>query len=695
MKSVNKKEASERIEKLRSEIERYRYAYHVLDESLISDEALDSLKKELFDLEEQFPDLIGPDSPTQRVAGEPLKDFKKVIHKDASGKEARMHSLNDAFSEEDVKEWLARTDRYLKSEEIEDRPREFYCDPKMDGLAVELVYEKGILVQGSTRGDGLIGEDVTQNLRTIEAIPLKLREKEELTPPRIVVRGEVFFTKKEFERINREQDKKGGKRYANPRNVAAGSVRQLDPKITAERKLDFFAYGLVDETTPSIARERELLRAWGVKSNPHGRVVHAPEEIHTFHQELEKKREKLPYEIDGTVVTVDDKKLFKALGVVGKAPRGAVAYKFSPREATTVVEDIAVQVGRTGVLTPVARVRPVGVGGVTITHATLHNADEIERLDLRIGDTVIISRAGDVIPQVMKVLSEFRTGKEKRFSMPKKCPVDGSNVVRDGVAYRCSNPKCGARHRQSLKHFVSRHAFSIEGIGPKILDRFLDEGLIADAADIFTLQKGDIAALPRFGERSAENIVREVGSKKEIELPRFIYALGIPQVGEETALLLAEYVVAKSSRNRVGVGDIAHVLRGSSGEELMEIEDVGPSVAESIASWIREPGNARLLEKLEDVGVRIKKESARQDRSTSGKLKGKTFVLTGVLPKISREEAKERIRALGGDVSSSVSRKTDYVVAGADPGSKYDKAKKLGVKVIDEAGFFGLLGEKT
>jgi DNA ligase (NAD+) len=680
---MTKAEAKARLEKLRHEVDRYRYAYHVEGKSLISDEALDSLKKELFDIETEFPGLITPDSPSQRVAGKPLAQFKKVTHRDAAGNEARMSSLNDAFSEEDLRAWHERLENYLKA----DLAPSFYCDLKMDGLAVELVYEDGMLVQGSTRGDGLVGEDVTQNLRTLEAIPLKLRGD---FPKRVVVRGEAFLTKREFARLNREQEKSGGKVYANPRNVAAGSIRQLDPAVTRSRRLHFYAYSLVGENTKTKAEEYLRIKALGMPVNPNSRAVKGLEGVIAFHKEAASKREKLDYEIDGIVVTLNDSGLFRKAGVIGKAPRGAVAYKFSPREATTVVKDIEVQVGRTGALTPVAIMEPVNVGGVTITHASLHNADEIGRLGLKIGDTVIVSRAGDVIPQITKVLPELRVGKEKEFKMPAHCPVDGSKVVRDGVAYRCSNPRCGARHLESLRHFVSRGGFNIEGLGPKILTKFLDEGLISDAADIFELKAGDIAALPRFGEKSADNIVNEIENRKTVALPRFIYSLGILHVGEETARALAAFASEKGTIRKPA--DILKVLGKISEEDLQDISDIGPKVAASIAEWFRDHRNAKLLEALDRHGIRIEPFRAPAKAGGQAPLAGKTFVLTGTLGSLAREEAKEKIRALGGEISESVSKKTDYVVAGSDPGSKYDKAKELGVTILDENSFTKMLG---
>ncbi len=686
---MDKKSAEKRILKLRKEIDKYRYAFHVLDRSLISDSALDSLKKELFDLEEKFPDLITPDSPTQRVAGKPLKEFRKVKHLDWKNKESRMNSLNDAFSEDDPRDWLDRLESYMGRKYKGD----FYCDLKMDGLAIQLDYEDGVLVQAATRGDGLWGEDVTQNIRTIEAVPLSLAGG---FPERLVVRGEVVLTKKEFERINREQKKKREKLFANPRNVAAGSVRQLDPKVTASRNLKFYAYGVVGhdkeyfEKYPTHKSEYEALESYGIKTNlRHGIVAKSLREVFEFHKIIEKKREKFDFEIDGIVVSInsnrgyEDVGIYNPEGIIGKAPRAAIAYKFSPREATTIVENIIVQVGRTGALTPVAVMRPVRVGGVTITHATLHNADEIERLGLKIGDTVIVSRAGDVIPQVTKVLKELRAGKEKEFKMPARCPVDGSKVIREGAIYRCSSKTCGARHREQLYHFVSRGAFNIEGLGPKIIDRFLDEGLISDAADIFTLKTGDVSALPRFGEKSAQNIVEEVESKKKIPLSRFLFSLGILHVGEETAQLLAKQALAK-----IKISELADTLKNFSLDDLQEIPDIGPKVAQSIYDWFRESRNIRFLEKLETAGVEIESQKVRPG---GAKFSGKTFVLTGTLESLPREAAKEKIRGLGGDISEFVSEKTDYVVAGSEPGSKYEKAKKLGVKILNEKEFLALL----
>jgi len=686
---MDKKDAKERIKHLKKTINRHRYLYHVLDKPEISDAALDSLKKELFDLEQQFPDLITPDSPTQRIGGQPLKKFQKVPH------EKPMLSFNDAFSEKDMGDWITRVENFLNKKLTGEN---FYLELKIDGLAIELVYENGIFIQGSTRGDGITGEDITQNLKTVEAIPLKLSEIDEirknleksalnpnqydLSKRRLVVRGEVFINKKDFEKINKENKKRGEKLFANPRNMAAGSVRQLDPKITSARKLDSFQYSIVtDLGQKNHEEEHLLLEAFGFKINPNNKPAKSLENIFEFRNYWENHRGKLKYEIDGVVILFNNNKTFGDAGIIGKAPRAAIAYKFSAKEATTVVENIIIGVGRTGALTPVAVLKPVGLTGITITHATLHNFDQIKRLGLKIGDTVIISRAGDVIPQVIKTLIELRTGKEKTFKMPSKCPVDGSRVVQNGVIYRCSNPDCGARNRENLYHFAN--AFDIIGLGPKIIDRFLDEGLIRDASDIFELKEGDIAVLERFGEKSAQNIVYEIQQKKKIALSRFIQSLGILHIGEETALALAKGFPVPT------ISALIKKFKSLSLENLQEIPDIGPRVAQSIYDWFKKEKNIRFLEKLGKVGVEISTPTSNPAKSL--KLTGKIFVLTGALESISRGEAKEKIRALGGNISESVSKKTDYLVAGSEPGSKFEKANQLGMKILDEKEFLALL----
>ncbi len=698
---MTKAAARERIEQLKKLIAKYRSSRLTFNKELISPEAEDALKKELFDLETQFPDLVTADSPTQRIGGAPLKEFKKVHHTE------RMTSFNDAFSEDDMRAWFKRLEDYLGRERRREREQrvEFYCELKIDGLAIELEYENGVFVRGSTRGDGMVGEDVTQNLKTIEAIPLQISgdglPRGIKMPQRLIVRGEVFLTKREFARINRELAARDAKTYANPRNVAAGSIRQLDPRITASRRLDSFQYDIVtDLGQKTHEEEHELLAAMGFRTNPNNRLVHSLEEVFKFRDYWgeHERREKIDYEYDGIVVIVNDNLIFERGGIIGKAPRAAMAYKFSPREATTIVEDIKVQVGRTGALTPVAVMRPVNVGGVTITHASLHNADEIERLGLKIGDTVIVQRAGDVIPQITRVLPELRTGRERAFKMPTRCPVDGSPVVRDadGAISRCSSRQCAAQHREQLSHFVSRAAFNIEGLGPKIIDKFLDEGLIADAADFFSLRAGDIAALERFGEKSAENIVSEVAAKRRVTLPRFLYALGILHVGEETAVALARNTdfgqrdKETGKHGNIHIKDILKMFRELSLDDLQKIPDIGPKVAQSIYDWFHESRNAKLLERLEKAGVEVEIPAGVTAR---GKLAGQSFVITGSLESMSREEAKEKIREQGGDASESVSGKTSYLVAGSEPGSKFEKAKKLGVKVIGEKEFLKLIGQ--
>jgi DNA ligase (NAD+) len=662
---MEKSQAKERIIKLRKTIDHHRYLYHVLDRQEISDAALDSLKKELFDLELEFPDLITADSPTQRIGGEPLKQFKKVEHSQ------RMTSFNDAFSKEDMQDWLDRISRLLTEEEI--KKIHFYCELKIDGLAIELLYQNGFLVSGSTRGNGMVGEDITQNLRTVEAIPLSIEEKKE-----VLARGEVFLTKKEFNRINKEQKEKELPLYANPRNVAAGSVRQLDPKITASRKLDSFAYELLSDFGQKTHEEKhELLKKMGFKTNPHNQFCKNLEEVFAFHKHWEKERGKLAYEIDGIVVLVNNDELFEKLGIVGKAPRAGIAFKFAQAEATTRVLDIKVQVGRTGAMTPVAILEPVQVTGITISRATLHNEDEINRLGLKIGDSVIVGRAGDVIPDIIKVLPELRTGKEKAFKMPVHCPSCGTKLVRDegDVVTRCPNPKCFAQTRRNFYHFVSRNAFNMEGLGPKIIDRLLDEGLVQTPADLFDLKEGDIATLERFAEKSAENAVASIQSRREIPLAKFLYALGIRNVGEETAIDLAEHFGSLTK------------IKEASPEDFQNVEDIGPVVSKSIGEWFQEKDNVKFLEKLEEKVKLINPEK----KAGSGKLVGKTFVLTGSLTSMTRDEAKTKVRDLGGEISESVSKKTDYVVAGDEAGSKLEKAQKLGVKVLDEKTFLDLV----
>ncbi|PIR89877.1 NAD-dependent DNA ligase LigA [bacterium (Candidatus Gribaldobacteria) CG07_land_8_20_14_0_80_33_18] len=690
---MNKTETKQRIEKLKKLINYHRYLYHVLDRQEISEAALDSLKKELFDLEQKYPEFITPDSPTQRVAGKPLEKFEKKRHFQP------MLSLNDAFSEQDMKNWLERNEKLLLPKEKE--KIDFFCEPKLDGLAIELVYENGILKTGLTRGDGIIGEDVTQNLKTIEAIPLRLEEKENLKRSEaefiakrsgafkvkeIVVRGEVIIRKAEFEKINKEQKKKNLPLYANPRNLAAGSIRQLNPKITASRKLDSNIYDLVSDLEQKTHQKKhQILQSLGFKTNnKYCRSCKNLKEVFEYHRFLEKNREKLPYEIDGIVVNINDNKIFEKLGIVGKSPRAAVAYKFPLKQATTVVLDIKVQVGRTGALTPVAILKPTEVGGVTISRATLHNEDEIKRLGLKIKDTVIVGRAGDVIPDIIKVLPELRIGKEKEFKMPDKCPFCGSKIIKSKgeVVSRCPNLKCFGKQRRYFHHFVSKSVFDIAGLGPKIIDKLIEEGLTQDPSDLFKLKEGDLIPLERFAEKSAQNLINAIQSRKEITLPRLIYALGIRNVGEETAYDLAQQF--SSLKN----------IRKAELKDLEKIKDIGPVVAKSIFKWFKDKRNLNFLEQLKKTGIKIKEQ---RTKNKEQKLRGKIFVLTGELETLTRDKAKEKIRLLGGEISETVSKDTDFVIAGPpaqagkEPGSKFKKAKELGIKILSEKEFLKLL----
>lgn len=685
---MNKKEVEKRIKQLKKTIKKHRYNYHVLNKEEISEEALDSLKKELFDLENEIPELVTPDSPTQRVGGEPLDKFEKYEHF------SLMLSLQDGFSKKDIRDWQERMERYI-NEKVEG----FFCEYKIDGLALELIYHDSVLETASTRGDGEIGEDVTKNVKTIEAIPLKLRSSNHFTDKEkgltddeswfddkkdVVVRGEVFISHKEFERINKERKEEGKDPYANPRNLAAGSIRQLDPKVVASRNLSFFAYDLAanlktEETvTPfgakTHSKKHKLVRSLGFKTT-NEKECSTIKEIADFREEAIKSRDQLGYEIDGIAVFVNDNRLFNRLGVTGKAPRGAIAYKFPLKKATTQVKDIKIQIGRTGSATPVAILEPVEVGGVTITRATLHNEDEIERLDVRIGDTVVVGRAGDVIPYIVRVLKEMRIGEEKEFKFPKKCPVCESKLIQpEGeVVKRCPSDDCVAKKREYLKYFVSKSAFDIDGLGEKVIEQLMEEGLVSGPPDIFKLEEGDLIPLERFAEKSADNLVKSIEESKGISLSRFIYSLGIKQVGEKTALDLSDKFGSLEK------------LKNATKEELLEIEDIGPVVAEAIKSWFEDKDNLKMIYELKKTGVKIKKENR------SDKLTGKRFVFTGSLNEFTRREAKKKIVDLGGEVSSSISSNVDFLVVGESPGSKLEKAQNKAVRIINENEFKELI----
>lgn len=668
---MNKTEAKIRIERLKKEINHHRYLYHVLDKQEISEAALDSLKHELYVLEQDYPEFVTEDSPTQRIGGKPLEKFHKVTH------QVRQWSFNDAFEEKEIIDFDNRNRKILSDlgEDIS-APLEYTAELKIDGLHVVLTYEKGLFVQGATRGDGKIGEDVTQNLKTIESIPLKLDR--EIS---VIVEGEVFMAKDVFEKLNKEREKRGEQLFANPRNAAAGAIRQLDPQVAKERKLGCFIYDLSAATDIDIpatqADELKLLEELGFRVSKHWKLLSKVEEVFDFHKSWYKRKEKENYWIDGIVLKLNKRKWQEMAGHTGKAPRWAIAYKFPAEQVTTVVEDIRVQIGRTGALTPVAHLKPVLVAGSTVSRSTLHNQDEIERLDVRIGDTVVLQKAGDIIPEVVSVVKGLRTGEEKKFHMPTRCPFCESEVKqREGeVAYYCPNKNCFAVELRKLAHAVGKKAFDIDGLGPNKVKQLAEEGLISDLADIFELKRGDLEILERFGEKSAENLLESLEKSRKISLARFIYALGIRHVGEETAITLARHFSTLEKIEQAGL------------EELAEIEDVGPVVAESIFEYFRNQENLDLIEKLLKAGVEIV-----QDGKVSKKLDGLSFVLTGSLSELSREEAKEMIRSAGGQMHSSVSKNTDYLIAGENPGSKLEKAQEAGVKILTEEDFLEMFG---
>lgn len=660
---MTKVEAKKRIEKLRELIDKYRYAYHVLDRQEVSDAVNDSLKHELYELEAQFPDLITPDSPTQRVGGQALEKFSKVRH------ERPMLSMEDVFTADEARAWVERVERLAEGK------LEYVTMPKIDGLAVSLVYEDGRLLTAATRGDGLVGEDVTMNVRTIESVPLRLRSVKEKIPKRIEVRGEIYMTKKDFAVMNAKRKKAGEPLFANPRNVSAGSIRQLDPKLAASRPLRFFAWRVETDGVTSTQEDGfMLLRELGFAVPPFEGAKNF-EDIERAYRSLEKKREKTAYWIDGLVVRVNDRKVFSELGVIGKTPRGLVAWKFAPEEATTRVERVDWFVGRTGSLTPVATVAPTLVAGTMVTHATLHNADEIARLGLKIGDTVVLTKAGDIIPKITKVLTELREGKEKAVAIPKKCPVCGSSIERrEGeVALFCTNKSCYAINREHLLH--AARAFAIDGLGEKIIEKLENAGLLKTPPDIFRLKADELKDLDGMGEISAKKLVEEIARRKTIEFDDFIVALSIRHVGAETAFTLSRTF-----------GSLA-ALRKATIDGLLAAPDIGEVVAESIIEFLAQPNHQKLIDDYLAVGVTVR--DAKKVASTLG---GKKFVVTGTLQSLGREEAKDRIRLSGGSVAGSVSKNTDYVVVGENPGSKADDAQRLGVPILSEEAFLRMLG---
>lgn len=671
---MTKVQAKARIAKLRELINDYRYHYHVLDESIMSEAAADSLKHELSELETQFPDLVTPDSPTQRVAGAPLPGFTQVTHSQ------RMLSLNDVFNEAELEAWRERITKALP----EGAQLSYFADIKMDGLACALVYEDGLLVRGITRGDGFVGEDVTANIRTIESVPLRLRTSkgyEQFLQGRTEIRGEIVMYKADFAKLNEARAKEGKPLFANPRNTAAGTIRQLDPKLVASRPLHFRGYDILRadaDETPTNEYIYKALTKLGLLANQNAKVLPSISEVLKFADYWDEKRHDLAFNTDGLVVKVNDRRLQAQLGVVGKAPRGAVAYKYAAEQATTKVKDIFVSIGRTGVATPVAMLEPVVVAGSTVQMATLHNESEVHRKDIRVGDTIIVHKAGDIIPEVVEPLVKLRDGSEKPFVMPKVCPDCDTTLVKlkaEDAAWRCPNEHCPSRAWKRIEHYASKAALDIEGLGEKNVIALLDAGLIKDVSDIYTLQKDDVLKLDRFAEVSAAKLVNAIQAKKQPPLARFIYGLGIRHIGTQTAIDLANHF---RSLEKLGEATI---------DELAQVEGIGEVVAESVAEWFSEPSNQKLLTKCKQLQV-----WPEPVKTVGGKLSGQNFVVTGSLETMSRDEAAEKIRSQGGTFQSSVGKDTDYLVVGANVGaSKLAKAAKLGTKQISEQAFLKIV----
>ncbi len=657
-------EIRQEVKRLRTELAIHNHRYYVLDEPLISDTEYDQLFRRLVDLETEYPELHDPASPTQKVGAPPLAAFTQVRHT------VPMLSLANVVSRAGMQEFHQRVQRTLETTQ----DIEYVAEPKIDGVAVELVYENGKLTVGSTRGDSVTGEDVTANLKTVRSIPLTLlSQPAQPIPRRLEVRGEVFLPKASFRNLNDTRAKAGEPLFANPRNATAGSLKQLDSSITAGRPLDFFCYGvgqIEGDTFPSYWDLRHALTGWGIKPVPLGRMCPTVEDVFAVCDDLEAQRDRLDYEIDGVVIKVNSFALQAQLGQISRSPRWATAYKFPAIQATTTILNIVPQVGRTGTLTPVAELAPVHIGGVTVKSASLHNMDEIVRKDIRIGDTVIVERAGDVIPYVVKTIPEKRTGQERSFTMPSVCPVCGAQVAREEgeTAYRCTGLTCSAQLKESLKFFAARGAMDIDGLGEKIIDQLVDKNLAQDPGDLYLLTAEQLATLDRLGEKSARNLTDALERSKTTTLPRFIAALGIRHLGEATARQLAEHF-----------GDLERIMQAEE-EALQDVPDIGPEVAQSMAAFFGQKRNRAVVKKLLDAGVHF----PRLEAKPAGRLHGQTFVLTGSLASLTRPEAKQRLEALGAKVTASVSKKTDYVVAGSDPGSKRDKAEKLGVPILSE-----------
>lgn len=711
------KEKKQRAEKLQKVIDDYRYRYHVLDDPTVTDESYDSLMDELRKIEKEYPELKTADSPTQRIGGAPLDKFEKVEHR------VRQWSLDDAFSFEDLKDWEERNLRILekledhlipplrKGENIRNGSRiksgmtslshsskkkemklDYVVEVKIDGLKIILDYEKGVLKRGATRGDGKIGENVTENIKTIQSVPLKIKK-----PLNLTVTGESWLSRKELDRINKERKKKNMPEFANSRNAGAGSIRQLDPKIAASRKLDSFIYDLSwieEENISSQGEELEFLKSLGFKVNKEYQYCKNLEAVKKIYQKWEEIKDKQDYGIDGLVIKINSKEIQKALGYTGKSPRYSIAWKFPAEKTTTIIKDIKIQIGRTGALTPVAVLRPVHIAGSTVARATLHNEDEIIKKDIKIGDTVVIQKAGDVIPEVVEVIKKLRTGKERKFRMPKTCPICGGPVERENIldkkrqgsaAHYCTNKECFAIEKEKISHFVSKKGFNIDGLGEKIVEQLINEGLIISIADIFGLKKEDLMPLERFEEKSADNLIQAIEESKKIDLNKFLFALGIRHFGEESSFLIIDYISEKKQVIK-NPSDLISIFNNISAENLAQIKGVGERMAESVVGWFENTKNREILVKITDLGV-IFNASEVPNLDKNSFFSGKTVVLTGSLENYTRDEAKKIIRNLGGNISSSISQKTDFLLAGKDPGSKYEKAKKLGIEVINEEKF--------
>lgn len=666
--SKSKKETEKEIKELREVIRKHNYHYYVLDEPIISDYEYDNLLRQLISLEQKYPELITPDSPTQRVGAKPLEEFETARHL------VPMLSLSNAFSDKELLDFDKRIKKQF--------PHQFFnyiVELKIDGLAIALVYENGIFQRGATRGDGFVGEDITQNLRTINSIPLRLIKYNNIQ--RVEVYGEVYMNKESFEKLNQKRDKQGENLFANPRNAAAGSVRQLDPSITAKRQLDTFIYQATFPDGSNFRTHLEVLnflKSAGFKVNPHIKECQDIEEAINYCKAWENKKSELNYEIDGMVIKLNQLNLREELGSTSKSPRWAIAFKFPAEQMTTVIKDIIVGVGRTGTLTPVAILEPVIISGSKVQRATLHNEDEIRRKDIRIGDTVLIQKAGEIIPEVVKVIKEKRGGKEKVFNIPEKCPVCGSKVIRlEGeIASRCNNLSCPAQVKERIKHFVSREAMDIDGLGSALIEQLVDKGLIKDFGDLYYLKKEELSKLDRMAEKSSDNVIRAINNSKNRPLSNLIYALGIRYVGSYASKLLS-----KKINNLLD-------LKNMTEDDFINIAEIGPKIAKSIVLFFKKEENLKIIKKLEEAGLNLSSQENGQEEQT---LKGMQFVLTGSLESFTRDEAKKEIERLGGRVTGNVTKNTDYLILGKDPGQKYQKAKEIGINILEENNFKNML----